>query len=387
MAYSWQVKIDGEDAAGITLAGAQVSYGRTSVWDQPRPGWAWLELLTPDAIPSIGDDYPDLAPGAYGAKSGFTTAYYDQYLGVVSRLVVGAPIQLIASTPTGFTVEYVDDYGNGDTLVRFTGRISAIDYRPGVAAVTAVDGSELLTRLDLTEWQRPAETDHARVAAIAKAAGVTIQVDGKDTTNLLADENPTTTTAWAALQKVATDCGAIVYCDRLGALHYSCWDDKGKPVDIPGDTVLLESLTMQAELGSVVNQVKVEYGPPDEKGKRAAATATDQDSITRFGVVDRSFTTRLADQADAQTMANQVVKQAGFPTWNTPSATVTFLGAPDAVVAQVAPLELQDKVLLGPMPIGAPFLDYQALALGYTEKLDRLDWQLQLHLSPTEYVA
>lgn len=387
MAYSWKVLVNGEDAAGITLAGAQVSYGRTTVWEQPRPGWAWLELLTPDAIPSIGDDYPDLAPGAFGAKSGFSTGYVDTYVGVVSKLVVGAPIQVQASTPTGFTVEYVDDYGNGDTLTRFTGRITSIDYRPGVAAVTATDASEALTRLDLVEWKRPAETDHQRVAAIAAAAGVEIQVDGQDTTNLLADDNPATTSAWAALQKVATDCGAVVYCDREGDIHYSCWDDKGKPLDVPGDCVILESLSMQAELASVVNQVKVEYGAKDGEGVRPNVTVKDAESVKRFGVFDKSYSTRLADQADAQTMANQVVAQAGYPTWNTPAATVTFLGAPDAVVSKVAPVELQDQALLGPMPVGAPFMDYQALVLGYTETMSRTDWQLKLHLSPTEYVG
>lgn len=387
MAYTWQVLVDGEDAAGITLEGAQITYGRTTVWEQPRPGYAFLQLLTPDAIPSIGDEYPDLAPGAYGAKSGFSDSYTDTYVGVVSKLVVGAPIQVVATTPTGFTDPYVDDYGDGDTLTRFTGRISAVDYRPGEAAITAVDASEALTRIDLTEWQRPAETDHARVQAIAEACGVTITIQGKDTTNLLADDQPIgTATAWSLLQRIAQDCGAVVYVDRAGTLTYSCWDDKGQAVVVPGDTVILDSLQMQSELGGIVNQATVRYGVKDDKGNQPQIVVRDEDSIRDYGVVDKAFTTRLADQADAQTMANQVVKQAARPTWNMPRCTVTFLGAPDVVVSQVAPMEVQDQAQIGPMPTAAPFLDYQALVLGYTETLALNDWQMTLHLSPQEYV-
>ena len=385
MAYTWQVLVDGEDAAGITLSGAQISYGRTTVWEQPRPGYCYLQLLTPDAVPSIADDYPDLAPGAFGAKSGFSDSYVDDYYGVVSRLVVGAPVKVTASTPTGFTDAYVDDYGNGDTLTRFTGRISAIDYRPGEAAVTVVDASEALTRFDIT-WQRPGETDHYRVQAIAAKAGVAIQIDGKDTTNLLPDDQQTTTTAWAALQKIAQDCGAVVYVDREGVIHYSCWDDRGIDRPIPGDVVLTESLQMQAELGSVVNQVSVEYGVKPEQGDRPTVEVSDADSVKAYGVLDRKFTTRLADQADAQTMAGQVVKQAAHPSWNMPTATVTFFRASDPVIAAVAPLEVQDQALIGPLPTAAPFLDYQALVLGYSETLDQTDWQMTLHLSPQEYV-
>lgn len=386
MAYSWQVLVDGEDAAGITLAGATISYGRSTVWEQPRPGYCYLQLLTPDAVPSIADEYPDLAPGAFGAKSGFSDSYVDDYYGVVSKLVVGAPVKVTASTPTGFTDAYVDDYGNGDTLTRFTGRISSIDYRPGEAAVTVVDASEALTRLDLTNWQRPGETDHYRVGAIAKAAGVTIQVDGSDTTNLLPDDQPTTTTAWAALQKIAQDCGAVIYVDREGVIHYSCWDDKGQPRTIPGDTVLVDSLQMQAELGSVVNQVTVAYGVKDTEGDQPTVVVKNDDSITAYGLMDRKYTTRLADEADAQTMAGQVVKQAAHPSWNMPKATVTFFAASDPTISAVAPLEVQDLALIGPLPTAAPFLDYQALVLGYSEQLDQTDWQMTLHLSPQEYV-
>lgn len=386
MPYTWQVLVDGDDAAGITLEGASITYGRTTVWEQPRPGFAFLQLLTPDAIPSIADDFPDLAPGAFGAKSGFSDSYVDTYYGVVSKLVVGAPIKVVATTATGFTDAYTDEYGNGDTLTRFTGRISAIDYRPGEAAVTAVDASEALTRLMLKDWQRPAETDHARVKAIAAAAGVVIDIQGQDTTNLLADDTPSTVTAWAALQRTAQDCGAVLFVDRSGQITYSCWDDKGQSVDVPGDCVILPSLQMQAELGAVVNRAVVRYGVKDDKGNQPEVVVTDDDSIQSYGVMERVFTTRLADQNDAQTMAGQVVKQAARPTWNMPTCTVTFLGAPDAVVASVAPMEVQDRALIGPMPTAAPFLDYQALVLGYTESLALNDWQMTLHLSPQEYV-
>lgn len=385
MSYTWQVLIDGADAAGITLGGASISYGRQTVWEQPRPGYAFLQLLTPDAIPSIGDDYPDLAPGAYGARSGFTDGYYPEYVGVVSKLVVGAPITLVASTPTGFTDAYSDDYGNGDTLTRFTGRISAIDYVPGEAAVTAVDLSEALTRIDLVDWTRPGESEEARVKAIAAAAGVSVQIDGQARSLLIPDERPSTVTAWTALQKVAQDCGAVVYVDRTGVLHYRAWGSKSEQVSVPGDMVLLESIRTQAELGSVVNQVAVAWGVRTD-GKQAEVTRSDPESVARFGVVDRRFITALATEADAVTMATQVITQAGYPTWNMPSATVTFLGAGDEPISQVAPVELQDSVFISPLPIGAPFLDYQALVLGYTERLDRDDWQLSFHLSPQGYV-
>lgn len=385
--HEWRVKIDGGDVAGITLVGARINYGRRTVDEQPAPTSATLTLLTPDASPKIAEAFPDFGPGDFAARSGFVQDWEDPYVGANSRLTIGAPITVEALVPGGFVQEWEPDYTSGSLLRRFTGRIVALDYQFGNVQVTAVDPLEAVARIDV-DTTRPAETDLARAQHYAQLAGITLTVDGSASVALLANEKGSASNALSELYGTARAAGAIVYADREGLVHYRTRNASVNPTtDLPGGAVILESLSMKAELGEVVNVVEVEYGIADPVTKiKPLAKAQSPESVKRYGRFVRRISTQLSQASDAQDLADRVIVNEAFPLYAMPEATVTLIKDDPVVVDAIAELDLDDSVKVHPLPVGAPAESYTARVLGYVEELAFPDWLVSYQLAPSDYL-
>lgn len=385
--FVWSVKVDGGNVAGITLAGARITYGRRGVESRPTAGVAYLQLLTPDADPDIAKRFPDFAPGPFAARSGFVEAWEDTYYGVVSRLTIGASVEVAAESPSGFVEEWVDTY-EGSQMTRFTGRITAIDYRPGTATITAVDDLERLGRVeDSSKW--PAETDVARATRLAKLAGVDLVVDGDHRVNLVPRDNgkpeepETAVDVLSALIDIATDAEAVLYADRDNVLRYRTRTAPSPAaVLLPSGRVVEDTLAMSLDLADVVNDVTVDYGP---QTARLVATATDPDSVAVYGKRDRREMTQLADQADAQGFADRWVKAGNVAGWQVPEVEVALINADGSTIDNLAGVDIGTPITVTDLPIGGPVDKVTGAVLGYTENLDAADWTLTFHLTPTDY--
>lgn len=387
MKHEWVVKVDGGDIAGITLAGAQISYGRRTVDEQPAPTSAVMTLLTPDAVPSIADNFPDFGPGDFAARSGFVQAWEERYVGANSRLTIGASVVLEANLPGGFVQEWEPDYSGGSQLRRFTGRITALDYAYGTVRITAVDALETLARISV-ETLRPQESDVQRAQAYALLAGITLSIDGDHTVPLVAVDKASTSNALTQLYATAKEAGAIVYADRFGKVHYRTRTAPVNPTTtLPGKYTILDTLSMKAELGEVINRVTVEYGLEDPvTKKRPTVTREDADSITRFGVFSEKKTTQLASEAAAVELAERVISNEKLPLYAMPEAVVTLVKDDPEVIDLIADLDLDDRITVGPLPIGAPAQSYTARLLGYVEEAAAPDWLITYQLAPSEYL-
>lgn len=385
--HEWVVKIDGGDIAGITLAGARITYGRRTVDEQPAPSSCTLTLLTPDASASIADRFPDFGPGDFAARSGFVQAWEDPYFGANSRLTIGASVIVEANVPGGFVQQWEPDYKGGSQLRRFTGRITSLDYSFGTVRITAVDVLESLGRVAV-ETLRPAEPDVERAKHYAQLAGLELVIDGDHSVKLLAIEKSSPSTALAELYRVAREAGAIVYCDRTGKVHYRTRTANVNPTtDLPGTYTVLDTLAMRAELGEVVNRVTVEYGIADPVTKlRPTVTREDPDSIRRFGVFSERKSTQLELESDAIELAERIIANESFPLYAMPEATVTLIKDDPAVIDELADLDLDDRVKVSPLPSGAPALSYTARLLGYVEEAAFPDWLITYQLAPSEFL-
>lgn len=385
--HEWVVKVDGGDVAGITLVGATIAYGRRTVDEQPSPTSCSMTLLTPDASPSIADDFPDFGPGDFAARSGFVQVWEERYVGANSRLTIGASVILEANLPGGFVQEWDPDYTGGSQLRRFTGRITALDYAYGTVRITAVDALEVLARIAVPTI-RPAESDIVRAQSWATLAGITLTVDGDHSVPLLAVEKSQNSNALAQLYATAKESGAIVYADRFGAVHYRTRNAKVNPTTIlPGEFTILDSLSMKAELGEVINRVAVEYGIEDPvTKKRPSVTRSNEDSITRFGVFSESKQTQLASEAAAIELAERIIANESLPLYAMPVVRVTLVKDDAALIDVIADLDLDDRVQVGPLPVGAPAQSYTARVLGYVEEAAFPDWLVTYQLAPSEFL-
>lgn len=385
--HEWVVKIDGGDVAGITLAGAQITYGRRTVDEQPSPTAATLTLLTPDASEHIADDFPDFGPGDFAARSGFVQAWEESYVGANSRLTIGASVVVEANLPGGFVQEWEPDYTGGSQLRRFTGRITALDYSYGTVRITAVDPLETLARIAV-DTARPAETDVTRAQAWAQLAGITLSVDGDHSVSLLPVEKGSESNALAQLYATAREAGAIVYADRFGKVHYRTRTASVNPTtELPGEYTILDALSMKAELGEVINRVEVEYGLEDPNTKkRPTVTREDSESIKRFGVFSEKRSTQLATEAAAIELAERIIANEARPLYAMPEAKVTLVKDDPTMIDLIADLDLDDRVKVSPLPIGAPAQAYTARVLGYVEEAAFPDWLVTYQLAPSEFL-
>jgi hypothetical protein len=393
MDFTWVCKVDGENIADLVVEGATVSYGRNALDEQPQSPVAVLDLLTKDKAPDLSAKWPEFSLGDHSQTSGYVDAYAANYAGPSSRITLGAPVSVEAITESG----YVDTYGTeyaGESLRRFTGTVQAIDYTYEYVTLTCLPQDEAWARIlvgetdELTTW--PEETDIARAARIATAAGITLQVDGAAGPSVI--ERPANSRpepALGMLQQLAIDCDALLYTDRYGVTHYRTVNYAGatRSVTVDPDLTLLDPMRMSLELGLVRNQVTVEYGDTDaDTNLRPKVVVSDAAQIAKYGLRDYSVATQLLNLADAETHANRILN-ALDPAWHMPAATIAFHTATAAQIGAIGNLEQNDEITLPELLPGSPTPDYTATVLGYTETLSGADWRIEYHLSPIDAYA
>jgi hypothetical protein len=392
MSFTWNAVVDGEDIAEIVLAGASVSYGRSTLFDQPAPPTATLQLVTKDYVPSLSDRWPEFSLGDHSQTSGYVDTYADTYAGPSSRITLAAPVHLEASTASGYVDTY-EEYYTGSTLRRFTGQIVSIDYDPDIVTITAVTNTAEWSRIEVggtdSTTPIPAETDVARITRLVNEAGLAITIDGAagPTLNPIPiDTRPSP--LMDQLRAIAVDAGGLLFSCRDGVMHYRTRNATAYPsVEIDPGITLVDPLRMSLDLSLVRNRITVEYGITDEvTNLRPEITVEDTVQITKFGIRDQRFTTNIQGLADATAHATWLLSVLD-PAWSMPDATVALTLAGDNQIDALAGVEQGTPVTLPQLLPGSPQPDYAAAALGYTESISSSDWQITYHLAPTATFA
>jgi hypothetical protein len=297
-----------------------------------------------------------------------------------------SPVTVNAATPTGFRDTYSDTYDGGYDSARFTGVITAIDVQPATIAITAVTASEALTRVlvNPSGWpEEPEKTRVQRILAAAGAVGVVNGVGGRFLAAAGATENPVS--AWSLLSAMSLALDAILYTDRHGVITYTCHDAGGGTMtDLAPGATLLDGLTLTTEIGAVVNDVTVDYGPA---AARLSVQVEDAESIALHGRRPTRVATSLRDTVDATAKANRVLAHHKDPVWHMPAATVNLrlaqrTGDFPAYMQEVLSLDLDDAVTLPDLLPASPMPSYMSRVLGYTEVLDPYSWTIAFALNP-----
>jgi hypothetical protein len=386
--FTYRVTIDGTDIAGMTLAGGSIQYGATSSGENAQPSTAFVELISADAAGDLVSEYPGISWRG-GIPSGYVDTFDDTYEGAVSALKVGNSLCVRVATPSGYVDTFEANYRTGFDVTRFTGHIAAIDYTPGLIAITAVDSAERLARTRITPLLWPAETESARVARIATAAGIAVDVVGTASVEVIATtDNESETDAWRLLTTLADATGAVAYVDREGTIIYRARDAApGTTYIIPPGVTLLNPLQMTSELGDVVNSIVVEYGDRDPNtGDRPTVSATDQPSIDTYGVREPTggpLRVPLQHASDAQALADRWIGAYAEPRWHLPSVRAHLgLADADGTTAGLLTADLDDVLELPQLLPASPEASYASRVLGYTERLDPSEWVVTYVLDP-----
>jgi hypothetical protein len=238
-----------------------------------------------------------------------------------------------------FTVLGSVPWGRNDPVVvetggrrRFSGFVDALDV--------TYAGGELATSVRCIGWQakagavrpsippRTTEDDVARMRAwfaalTAAYPHLTTRVVGDPTVDLVGQDVDGGHTVLELAYRVTDSTGGLLWQDRNGTLVYGTASHriKGKGEVFIGECDVLDGLTWEKSAGTLINRVRVTYGPiPADGSAQAAYVAEDTASIAAEGRHEVQVSTMLATERDATLLANLILFRRARAYWSMPNA-------------------------------------------------------------------
>ncbi len=299
------VTINGTDFTSDSLNGVTVSNGRSTIWEQPRYGYASIRI-----------------------KNDTNT-----------------PLAITLNEPVTITV----DNFTGTPVTVFTGKVSSISNtvqssgstaKVVISTITAVgplaDMARVITHT--TNW--PKEYDDDRLDRILTDSGVAIDVVDTPGVYELTIAAASPTDCYTAAAYYAGMAFGYIYETTDGKVGYA--NESRRTLEaaaygyfnIPTNVILGNSIQSQINTNNLINDVLLEYKAS------ATVTATSPSSIAAYGTRASDIRTELEDTTEAQNQADRYIALRSTPETvlenftvqlNTPAITSSVLNGLIAV--------------------------------------------------------
>jgi hypothetical protein len=287
---TWQpnptVTIDGVDYTDDALIGVQLSLGRNIIWEQPRSGYATINLL-------------NITDTNYGIE-------------IRDSVVI--------------TVE--DSSGNPVTL--FTGKVANVANQVSsygdlgsniITQVSAISPLSEMARINIGGSSYPAEYDDDRLARILTEAGVSIDIIDSPGVYQFIARPGNVKDAYSLASSYAAQAFGYIYETPTGEVGYAnesrrTLDAQLGYLEIPGEAILAGSVQSERTVNNLLNDVTIVYDGTNE------VSASDATSIANFGKVEVRIETELGDLDEAQNQANRYITLRAFPETNLSAVSV-----------------------------------------------------------------
>lgn len=343
------ISINGTDRKSITLADVQISYGRTSVWEQARSSYARISILN-----TSNTDY------------GFEM---NQTVAVKVKNVAGADVTI------------------------FTGKITSVDNNlagsgsigtNAVQTITAVGPFSQMSRKIIGGSSFPKEMDTARMTRVFNDAGQTIDVVDSPGIYEFAIRSGSPADAYSLAASFAQQAFGYIYETSLGKVGFA--NEARRTTDgktngytvIPNNHILWGNVSSQKTLADILNNLILTYSA-------GTKTATDATSISEFGQVDGSISTELHNAADAQLQADRYVTLRAYPRTSLSSFTIP-INSPkvsDALKDFYISMSMGEPIQVTALPIALKNTTYKGFVEGYTFSINQ--YEMILTLNTTDY--
>jgi hypothetical protein len=272
------VTINGTDFTSDSLNGVTVRNGRSTIWEQPRYGYASIRI-----------------------KNDTNT---------VLAVALNEPVTITVDNFTGTPVTV------------FTGKVSSISNsvqssgstaKVVISTITAVgplaDMARVITHT--TNW--PKEYDDDRLNRILTDSGVAIDVVDTPGVYELTTAAASPTDCYTAAAYYAGMAFGYIYETTAGEVGYA--NESRRTVEaatngyfnIPTNVILGNSIQSEINTNNLINDVLLEYKA------NATVTATSASSIANFGLRATDILTELEDGAEAQFQADRYITLRSTP--------------------------------------------------------------------------
>jgi len=343
------ISINGTDRKSITLNDVQISYGRNSVWEQARSGYARIGILN-----TAGTDY------------GFN----------MNQTV---------------SIKVKDSAGTDVTV--FTGKITSVDNNltgsgtigtNAVQTITAVGPFSQMSRKIIggSSWAKEYDTD--RMTRIFTDAGQTIDTVDSPSIYEFAIRSAQLADSYSLAASFAQQAFGYIYETADGKVGFANESRRTNDAKtngytvIPNNYILWNNVSSQKTLADILNNLTLTYNA-------GSVTATDSTSITDYGQVDGSISTTLHNSTDAQTQANRYVTLRAYPRTSLSSFTIPIDSAnvSDANRDKFISMTMGKPIQITTLPIALKNTTYRGFVEGYSFSINQ--YQMVMTLNTTDY--
>lgn len=343
------ISINGTDRKSITLADVQISYGRSSVWEQARSSYARIAILNTN-----GTDY-----------------------GFEMNQVVAIKVKNVA----------------GSDVTIFTGKITSVDNNlagsgsigtNAVQTITAVGPFSQMSRkiIGSTNWAK--EFDTARMTRIFNDAGQTIDVVDTPSIYEFAARTASPADAYSLAASFAQQAFGYIYETATGKVGFANESRRTNDAKtngytvIPNNYILWGNVSSQKTLADILNNLSLTYNA-------GTVSATDATSIADFGQVDGSISTELHNSIDAQTQADRYVTLRAYPRTSLSSFTIPINSTTvtNAMRDFLISMSMGEPIEITNLPIALKNTTYRGFVEGYTFSIN--EYEMIVTLNTTDY--
>jgi hypothetical protein len=346
------VTIDGVSFTNKSLWNVSVSFGRTTIWEQSRAGYATISILN-----------------ANNQDFGF-----DMNHDVIIT---------------------VDD-SNGDPVTLFTGKISNVSNSVQAAGTSATVAIQTISALSTfaqmarsvigdTSWAK--EFDDDRMTRIFNDAGVTIDTVDTPPIYEFTSRAKSPADAYSLASTYASQAFGYIYETPTGSVGFAnesrrflAERDNGY-FNIPKDYILWNGLQSQKTLSDIMNSIIISYKA------NATKTASDATSITNYSLVAGSVSTELENGSDAQVQADRYITLRAYPRTSLSSFTIQ-LDSPnvtDADIDALLHISMDTAIEIDDLPLAIKNTTYQGFVEGWTFSFNNKQMSLTFDSSDVAY--
>lgn len=344
------VTVNGIDYTDKSLWGVQVNYGRTTVWEQARAGYATVQIV------NVNDAHLQFE--------------VNQSLVITVQDSVGVPVTVFTGLVTGIS----------NTMTN-VGTVSQV----GIQTLTALGPFAFMARKIVGESAYPKEYDDDRIDRILTEAGVVIDVvDTPGVYEFTARAADQPTDAYSLAAFYAQMALGYLYETTDGKVGYANESHRLQEVsvtgyfEIPLSYILGQGVSSNRSLNDITNSILLTYKA------NATKTASDAGSIAAFGLQAASISTELEKAVEAQYQVDRYITLRANPNTNLSSFTIP-LDSPTVSSADLddllaiymgKPIEIFD------LPNAILHIVYRGFVEGWTLSLNR--YQAALTLNTTD---
>lgn len=343
------VTINGTNRKSITLHDVQISYGRSSVWEQARASYATMTILN-----STNTDY------------GFDM---NQSVSVKVKNSAGTDVTIFTGKITSV-----------DNQLAASGSIGSL----ATQTITAVGPFAQMSRklIGDTSWAK--EMDTARMTRIFTDAGVTIDAVDSPSIYEFKLRDAAVADAYSLAADYAQQADGYIYETSTGTVGFANESHRFNYVQsngyttIPNNYILWGSVASQKTLADIMNSIIVTY-------RAGSATADDTTSQTTYGKVAGSVSTDLHNLADAQIQADRYLVLRAYPRTSLSNFTIPIdsSNVSDANRDKFISMSMGFPIQISSLPMAIKNTVYRGFVEGYSFSINQ--YQMVMNLATTDY--